>query len=197
MSEQHVANSNSNDNNNRFDVSKLRITQDFASQIGVKKLLLTIPVRKPHRQEFIRVHPDESYQLQTAILEMKEDRESFLVDPSLWNELPGEIAPKVILTTINKQGVLFLWPIRLPEPDGRHDSWNHSALEAANIAKSRWVRIAANMPLGAYDVYDAGSELATPEWPKMDFQQLLELGFKDRLITSIDHPAVKKLRGEI
>jgi hypothetical protein len=32
------------------------------------------------------------------------------------------------------------------------DSWNRSALEAATLSMTRWVRVAANMHLGAYDV---------------------------------------------
>ena len=197
LEENETASDSNNDSNNQFDITKLRLTQDFSSQIGVKKLLLTIPVRKPNRQEFVRVHKGENYQLQTAILEMKEDRESFLVAPSLWNELPGEIVPKVILTAINRQGMLFLWPIRLPGPDGRSDTWNQSALEAANIAENKWVRVAANMSLGAYDIYDAGSELAGPEWPELEFQKIIEIAFKDRMITSMNHPAIKRLRGEM
>jgi hypothetical protein len=196
MSKHDDTPNNSKGSNNQFDVTKLRLTQDFASQIGVKKLLLTIPVRKPNRQEFVRVRKGEDYQLQTAILEMKEDRESFLVDPSLWNELPGEIIPKVILTAMNRQGVMFLWPVRLPGSDGRSDTWNQSALEASNIAEDKWVRVAANMSLGAYDIYDAGSELTDPEWPELEFQKILEIAFKDKFITSMDHPAVRRLRGE-
>lgn len=53
-----------------------------------------MPVRKPGRQDFIRVHPDESYRLETAVLELKEDRETYLVDPDIWHELPGEIVPR-------------------------------------------------------------------------------------------------------
>ena len=196
MPEENSTPSVLNDSNNQFDVTKLRLTQDFASQIGVKKLLRTVPVRKPNRQEFVRVRKGEDYQLQTAILEMKEDRESFLVDPSLWNELPGEIIPKVILTAMNRQGVMFLWPVRLPGSDGRSDTWNQSALEASNIAEDKWVRVAANMSLGAYDIYDAGSELTDPEWPELEFQKILEIAFKDKFITSMDHPAVRRLRGE-
>ena len=56
------------------------------------------------------------------------------------------------MTAINRQGVLFLWPIRLPGADGKLDDWSRSAMDAADEAKSRWVRITANMSLGAYDV---------------------------------------------
>ena len=179
-----------------FDPSRLRLSQNFAESVGVKKALLTVPVRKPGRQDFVRVHPDESYRLETAVLELKEERETYLVDPDIWHELPGEIVPKVLFTTINRQGVLTLWPIRLPGEDGRHDEWNRSALEAAEIAQKRWLRVAANMGLGAYEVYEAVGELPEPEWPDVDFQEILRIGFRDRFITSVDHPVVRRLRGE-
>jgi hypothetical protein len=119
----------------QFDPSRLRLSQNFSESVGVKKALLTVPVRKPGRQDFVRTHPDDSFRLETAVIELKEDRETYLIDPELWHELPGEIVPKVLFTTINRQGVLSLWPIRLPREDGRHDEWNRSALEAADLAR--------------------------------------------------------------
>ena len=46
-----------------FDLSKLRLSQNFAKSTGVKKLVTTIPVRKPNKQDFIRVHPDADYRV--------------------------------------------------------------------------------------------------------------------------------------
>ena len=119
-----------------YDLSRLRLPQDFGDMVGAKKLLTTVPVRKPQRQEFIRVHPGEDWRLQTAALEIKEDRETYLVDPSLWPFLPGEITPKLFVTAVNRQDVVFLWPIRLPGSDGRGDQWNQSALEARRIQQA-------------------------------------------------------------
>ena len=65
----------------------------------MKKALLAVPVRKPNKQEFVRVHPDEAYRLETAVLELKEERETYLVERALWDELAGEIVPKVLFTT--------------------------------------------------------------------------------------------------
>ena len=182
---------------NPFDPSRLRLSQNFADSVGAKKALLTVPIRKPGRQDFVRVHPDQTYRLETAVLELKEERETYLVDPSLWHELPGEVVPKVLFTTINRQGVLILWPVRLPGEDGRHDQWNQSALMAAEMAQSRWIRLAANMGLGAYDVFEAVSGLPDPEWPDIAFEEILRVAFKDRFITSLDHPVVRRLRGEV
>ena len=182
---------------NPIDPSRLRLSQNFAETVGVKKALITVPARKPGRQDFVRTHPDESYRLETAVLELKEERETYLVDPDIWHELPGEIVPKVLFTTINRQGVLTIWPVRLPGEDGRHDEWNRSALEAAEMAQKRWVRVAANMGLGAYEVYEAVGNIPEPEWPDVDFQEILRICFKDHFITTMDHPVVRRLRGEM
>ncbi len=41
-----------------FDPASLRLSQNFHESLGVKKALITVPVRKPGKQDFIRVHPD-------------------------------------------------------------------------------------------------------------------------------------------
>lgn len=182
----------------QFDPARLRLSQDFGAAVGVKKALLTVPVRKPSKEWFVQTHPDEAYRIQTAVLELKEDRETYLVDPSLWPELSTEstFGPRAIFTAITRQGVVFLWPIRLPGPDGKLDDWNQSALDAAAMAKGQWLRVAANMHLGAYEIFQASAELPAPEWPDVPFAKLLEVAFGKRYITSLDHPILQKLRGE-
>src|SRR5262245_28394028 len=46
-----------------FDPVALRLSQDFTAGLGVKKALLTVPVRKPDKSWFVRVHPSEDYAL--------------------------------------------------------------------------------------------------------------------------------------
>ena len=180
---------------NPFDPSHLRLSQNFAGSTGVKKHYTTIPVRKPGRQDFIRTNPDPAYRLETAVLELKEERETYLVDPSLWNELPGELIPKLLITYINRQKVLCLWPIRLPGPDGRIDEWNSSALEASEMAQNKWVRLSANMSLGAYEIFSATGDIPEPEWPELTFEEILKIAFKGRYIDNLDHPVVQRLLG--
>jgi hypothetical protein len=181
-----------------FDLSRLRISQDFLSAAGVKKLWTTIPVRKPSKEWFVRTHPNEEFRLSTYVIELKEDSEMYLVEPSLWPELAGEttFGPRALITSINKQGVLFLWPIRLPGADGRIDDWNRSALEAATLAAKSWVRVQANMSLGGYEVYQATGSWGDAAWPELSFSELVRLAFKDKVIEALDHPVLKRLRGE-
>lgn len=182
-----------------FDVSNLTLSQDFQSAAGVKKVLNTIPVRKPSKEWFVRTHPDTSFHINTCVVELKEDNELYLVDPSLWTELAGEstFGPRALITTINRQNVLFLWPIRLPNSDGRIDDWNRSALDASQIAKEKWVRVQSNRSLGAYEVFEATGNCGDPSWEVPKFSELLRIAFKDKFIRDLEHPVLRRLRGEV
>lgn len=181
-----------------FDPAKLRLSQGMTAAFGVKKHLTTLPVRKPSKEWFVRCHNDPTFRLETCVLELKEDAEIYLISPEVRDDLAGEstVSPRLLMTAINKQGTPFLWPIRLPGADGRHDEWSKSAMEAASIATKGWVRVQANMNLGAYEVYEATGNLGDPEWPKLPFNELLRIAFKDRYIDTLDHPVLKRLRGE-
>jgi len=184
------------------NLDQLRLSQDHMAAIGLKKELMTVPVRKPSKEWFVRVHPDPDYRLETAVIEFKEDSEVYLVDRTLWSELAAEptFSPRLFLTGISRPGnVVFLWPIRLPGEDGRLDSWNQSAIEiATTIATEKWVRISSNRHLAAYEPYVAAASdsWGEPQWPEKKFSQLVRLAFRHSLIDNLEHPALKRLRGE-
>jgi len=132
-----------------------------------------------------------------ARIELKDDRETYLVIPDIARDIPGEYVMSTMHTCINRAGVVFLWPVRLPSPDGRQLAWHHSAQVAAEMAMKRWIRVKANMSLGAYDIFEASCTIPEPEWPSdISFPKLLEIAFKGRLVDSLDHPVLKRLRGE-
>src|SRR6516164_5522217 len=157
-----------------FDPDALRLDQSFAESAGVKKLLTTVPVRKPNQHDFVRVHPDMDYCLLAAIIEFREEREAYLLTPPMARELVGEYVVVRLHTTISRQGVVFLWPVKVPASDGRVNEWHRSAAEAADRARGRWIRVKANMQLGAYELFEAASSIQDPVWPTQSFQELLE-----------------------
>jgi hypothetical protein len=181
-----------------YDLASLRLSQDFATTAGVNRLITTVPVRKPSREWFVRTHPDPAYRVPTAVLELKEDREVYLVSRPLWPGLASEatFSPRLLVTAITRQGDLFVWPIRQPGADGKVDGWSRSAEDAADEAKSRWVRVTANMSLGAYDITVATGQVAEPVWPDLSFQQIIKIAFRDKMIDTWDHPVLRRLRGE-
>ena len=179
-----------------FDPASLAIKGNPAEAIGAKRALVTVPVRKPNRQEFFRVHPDDGHALHMAVLELKSEREIYAVVPEVAMALPGETRIVTLATTINRQGNLFLWPVPLPSEDGRQLAWHTSAREAAALARDRWVRMVANMSGGYYDIWEAEGTIADPQWPEHTFQQLLKTAFGGGgLIDSEDHPVLKLLLG--
>jgi hypothetical protein len=164
------------------DLSKLRLDQNFADTVGVKKLLRTVPIKKPGPQDFVRVHP-ELRLVSAALVELKEDREIYLVLPELAPELPGEFYTATLHLAMTRQGVVFLWPTRGPGPDGRYLEWWRSATEAAELAKSHFIRLKANMALGAYEIFVAANQnIPEPVWPTESFEEIV----KDRVPRQVD-----------
>jgi hypothetical protein len=114
-----------------FDPAALRLKPDYVDGVGVKKLLTTVPVRKPRKHDFIRVRPESEFRDTFGLIQVGDDREFYLVMPPLAGELVGEYAAYTVYTCINRQGTLFLWPIRLPDADGKQSEWAKSEHQAA------------------------------------------------------------------
>ncbi|MRD73593.1 hypothetical protein GH865_10065 [Rhodocyclus tenuis] len=108
-----------------ISIAALRLPQDFGSAAGVKKVLTTVPFRKPNGQAFFRVHPE--WRLSAAILQLKDDGENYIVAPDLFAELAQEVRAKMVYTGVTRDGTIFLWPVNLESEDGRLDSWSQSA----------------------------------------------------------------------
>ena len=135
-----------------FDLERLALNQSFAETIGVKKLLTHVPVGKPGNQNWFQVHPDPKYRRNFLVINLKTEREIYLVSPEMGAELAGECIPVTVFTVVSSVSVVSLWPVRLPGPDGKDLAWWVTEREAAALGKEHWVRIKANMALGANDI---------------------------------------------
>jgi hypothetical protein len=194
---EHIVDNNSEPaaTDNELDLRNLRLDQDFIALGGVKRLLTTVPTRKPGPQDFVRVHSHPDYRANVALIELRDESEVFILTPAMAKQLPGEYFMATLYTTINRQGVIFLWPVRLPGPDGRQLEWHRSAAQAAQRAMSQWIRIRADRSLGAYTIDLAAITHSDPEWPDYTLQNLIDIAFRDRLVNRADHPVVQRLRG--
>jgi hypothetical protein len=178
-----------------FNLETLRLDQNFVERAGVKKLLTKVPVQNPDPQSFIRVH--KNYRMALAVIVLKQDNETYLLTPSIAREVPGEFVMVMMRTVITRQGTITLWPIRLPDADGRINEWHQSAADAAKYAEEHWVRVKSNKAIRGYDQIPVPEDVTVPEptWPDLSFQELLRIAFRDRLIDRLDHPVIKRLRG--
>lgn len=179
----------------KMNVRSLALPQNFSEMAMVKKEVLIVPVRRPGTQQWFQPHPDPDWRLSVAVVEIKEDGENYIVAPNMQEELLGEWVPKVLVPCQTRQSTIMLWPVRLPDADGKHNSWHASALEIVDTYGGQWIRVVANREAGGYDVICPISEFPAPDWPT-NADTLLERAFKGRIIDSADHRILKQLRGE-
>jgi hypothetical protein len=172
----------------------LRVSDSTSAPL-VKPVMTHVPVKKPSKEWFFRIHPTHS--LDTLILESKEEGEVLLVSPALQEQLLGEncVGVRTLRLGVTRQGTPFIWPVRRPM-EGRRDSWATTALDAISYAERSWVRMQADMNLGGYTIQVARVD-DEPRWPEEDFSEILRLAFKGAVVENLDHPTLKRLRGEL
>jgi hypothetical protein len=180
-----------------FDPESLRLTPEN-SGMAVKKVVMIVPCKKPSRQEFVRVRPGAEWQVDTLLLEDQDSGDCYIVKPELHDHLCQDISRTRLVLAMTRSNDMFLWRLKLPGVDGRSNHWNDSALSAAQLAETKWVRVISNMTAGRYDVFAASGIKLEPQWADdLKFKDILRLCFKDRFIDSLDHPFLKRLRGDL
>lgn len=179
------------------DLKSLRLPPNYGATLGVKKLLTNVPVGRPKKSQFFRNHLSDDMTFGAMILENKESRESYLVTPEVAGAVSELVRPVILHAAIDRQNNVSLIPVPLPGEDGARNPWHESLAQAVEHAKMKWVRITANMYAGGYDIYEAKGELPEPEWPAYDIDSLIQVAFRGKIITSLDHPIVQSLLGRI
>lgn len=180
---------------NPFDPAALRLKSSFSGSVAVKKLLTRVPVKKPDKQTWFRVHPNPDFRLDMGVIQLKDEGETYAVIPDLQDEFADLMVPVTVYTYVTRQGATFLWPVRLPGEDGKtHDAWT-SSHGAAERATESWTRMQWSPQVGAYDISVATGIVAEPVWPDVSFGELLRIGFQGKLIDKADHLLIQKLRG--
>lgn len=179
------------------DLKSLRLPANYGATLGVKKLLTSVPVGKPRKPQFFRTHVSDEMTFAAMLLEQKESRESYVVVPEVAQEISELVRPVMLHAAIDRQNNVFLIPVALPGEDGTRNPWHESLAQAVEHAKLKWLRITANMSVGGYDVYEAAASLSKPEWPEHGIDELVQVAFRGKIITSLDHPVVQSLLGRI
>jgi hypothetical protein len=179
-----------------FDPEYLRQSQGFADLLGIKPLLLVVKVGKPRAEDWFRVNPDPAYQAQAALYEGKDKKEFYLVHPQMRDQLPGLWHNYSLYLTMTRQGVPMLWPIRMPDSDGKIHDAHYTARQGAYQGTQTWTRI--QWTGSHYDVFpwtNADLLIPEPEWPTVSMRELMKVAFSNYLIDTPEHLIVKRLQG--
>ena len=179
-----------------IDLASLALPQDFANLAQVKSEVLTVPLNRPGKQVWFAPHPDSSCWMLAAVLKDESEDDNYIVAPALRQELEGEWAAKALVPCVTHQGAYYVWPIKLPDSNGKIDGWNHSALEIAHKYGGKWIRLKSILETRSYDALQPVSPIAPPSWPE-DISTILTAAIKGHVIERGDHPVVKRLRGEV
>ena len=177
-----------------FDLDAIRLSQNFGESSGIKKLLTTVPVRKPNRTQFFRTHPD--HRLDVMLLKYGETDDPYIVMPQLRAEVEHLAKPYRLVLTVDRGGTVFIWPLAILDEERPLD-WHSSAMEADAVASESWVRIKSNQALGAYEIFEAQGQLSEPTWPEETWRELVKVAFQRKIIDASDHVVLRKLRGEL
>ena len=183
------------------NLAKMRLSQDFSAMAAVKPVITSVAVHKPNKNEFVRVRPGAEWRFETHCFEEKSgvSTDVYLVTPEIWHAMPGEFKPSAIVLAIGRNSAVpFLWRLSLPSSDGRPNRWNESAIEAARLAESQWLKVVSDSYSGCYVPYVASGNLPEPVWPAdLTMPDYLRLAFQGRFIRDISPPCLQRLRGEI
>jgi hypothetical protein len=178
-----------------FDPSRF-VIRATDSLMKAEQLLTKISVGKPPKTSFVMASSDPNLTIQVGILELMAERESYLLTPdALCGVDPKLVRMSVLTLSVDRMGNPFLWETRQPDVAGNDTDWAESMRIALSEAKKHWVRVVANMAMGAYDLFVAPGDLSEPEWPKYSMGELLKAGFSGRIIDSPEHPVLLRLRG--
>ena len=180
-----------------IDLDAIALPQNF-SDLAAVQTDAAIKIQKPPKQTWFAPHPDQKLLRQFATMEDHGDFKAiYVLNPTVLVDLEkSDWASRILVPCITRQGTLFLWPVRVPDDEGKLDSWSRSALEIVTSSGGEWIRISANHEAQGYVSCKPVTPPPAPVWPD-DISGLIKKAVVQRLISSKDHPLLKLLRGEI
>jgi hypothetical protein len=161
-------------------------------------VLTKCPAKKPGEFDIFRVRPEEAWCIETLIVEYRGENKAlprgfYLIHPRLKQAFGKKGRKHLIVTCVNTNGSMFLWPIKVTEGFG--DSWYRSALRVVTAAKEKWVKDFASDGNG-YTVEASKREHGNPRWLGETLDNLLELAFDGKIVSDRTHPLCAELEIE-
>ncbi|MBN8457480.1 MAG: hypothetical protein J0M04_06570 [Verrucomicrobia bacterium] len=163
--------------------------------VASEKLLTSLLVRKPKRDEWVRVHPTISARV--YIYEAREENAHYIVLPEVVEPLRDVVRYVQLSLATNYSGGHFVWPVPVPTERRPHRA-HVTAFAAAERAAREWIRISWGKD--DYDLYRRSSAQVDPVWsteistPSEMMRFVAKTGGIE-IIDTLDHPVVRALLG--
>lgn len=181
-----------------FDPMNLGISTDYAAAINVRPSTKPFELRKPNDQEYVRSSPRKDHHLLVGSIADKQDMgKVYIVAHALLDpvkvEFPRAVRGVELVLAQSLAGASLVWPLPLAEDRG--GKWNSTQRAACEKSKTRWTNMASEK--GQYEITTVNNPREV-DWDSFPpFRDVLRQAASERLIDSMDHPLLRKLRGEI
>jgi len=165
----------------------------------LKKIIIQVPVKKPNKQKFFKVLSGPEWEILVTVLELREEGEYYLVTKNIAPYIIGEVKLVRLNLAYYLDGTPFLIPIPMPEPDNpsKWNSWHRSLDTAVKTAMRTWIRAIPDKSSNGYILMEAMGKFQEPILPKdLTLKNYMEIGFRGRIISELDHPVIKHLMGQ-
>lgn len=138
-----------------FDPANMNFNQSFDGGPKVRKILVNVPVVKPNKKDFIRVHPTMCSR-SVVLVEVENDakKDAFYITPAIsrMGVIPsGDATIYDLRLYCNRKADVFVWPMKLQTADGSEMDWFITAKEVAKLAESQWLRVQSNKAISSYE----------------------------------------------
>ncbi|MDQ8191572.1 hypothetical protein [Roseibacillus persicicus] len=163
--------------------------------IPSEKVLTSLPMRKPKRDEWVRQHPE--FTARVHIYESTEDRSLYVILPKCLEPLADVSKYVEMSLTMNSKGAPFIWPVPIPTERRAHQA-HIDAFAAAIQARKEWIR--TTWTGNEYETVRRKSAMPEPTWPAEITSpgEMLRFAAKSgslEVIDSMDHPVIKEFLG--
>jgi hypothetical protein len=171
-------------------IRSLVLSQNYEDQIEAEDLLMDIPVRRPKKLEWVRVHPN--HRLGPVALLEDDEEKIYLLSEDVHTAVHEEAKVVTLRQCITSTKVSFIWHVPCVQPDGADWSSWKSQRAAAEIGEESWIRMIWQREASNYKVRRK-ADYGEPAWPTQSIDELAETAFKGRIIDSLDHPVIRHL----
>jgi hypothetical protein len=158
--------------------------------IVTKTVLLHCAARRPRPTEWIRAHP--TLEMTVYGIEDRENGDNYIVMPipGLLQLLDAIVRPKKLVPCINRQGTLFVWPVKLPK--AKSNPWIDTEQLCLDAARAGWVRVQSNRDSGGYEIAQPIDPIPPPVWPEgKEMPDYLRLAYgRHKVIADASHAYV-------
>ena len=171
---------------------------------GVETLLTALPIlRISEANDFVRLHPSEDYWspelcfVSVPIHGEKRDLLHLIDEELAMQYLSAKKIKRQRLALASKPNDSFFLCI-IPSQN-LDNPWNATALEACEIARTRWVEASSREQEGVEgyktDFARDPDAFPAPRWPSHTLEELIEGTFRGVTIETADHPGMLRLIG--